>query len=86
VSSVRFLSKERVESLEKFGYCACRLTWEERENYLARTKIDEVIHFSIDDLSSEKLVAARLIAEQEELDGGCTYIYVPALYVFRYNP
>lgn len=81
MAGVRFADKGQVESLEGFGYCAFRLTKEERNCF--HPEIGEVINLLLDDSTRGRRVAVRLVADQEEPDGGCTSIYAAAISVFK---
>ncbi len=83
MADVKFADSGHVESLERFGYCAFRLTKEERECF--HPEIGRVIHLLLDDSTRGRRVAVRLVADQEEQDGGCTSIYAAAVSVFKYN-
>ncbi len=81
MADVKFADKGHVESLEKFGFCAFRLTKEERECF--HPEIGKVIHLLLDDSTLGRRVAIRLVADQEEKDGGCTSIYAAAISAFK---
>lgn len=81
MADVKFADKGHVESLEKYGFCALRLTKEERESF--HPDVGKVIHLLLDDSTRGRRVAVRLVADQEEPDGGCTSIYSAAASVFK---
>jgi hypothetical protein len=81
MADVKFADKGHVDSLEKFGFCAFRLTKEERECF--HPEIGKVINLLLDDSTRGRRVAIRLVADQEEPDGGCTSIYAAAVSVFK---
>ena len=83
MADLKFADKRHVESLNQFGFCAFRLTKEERNSF--HPKVGQVICLLLDESSRGRRVAVRLVADQEEKDGGCTSIYVPASYIFKNN-
>jgi len=81
MADVKFVDEQHVVSLERYGYCAFRLSKEERE--ANHPTIGDVIHLLLDDSGRGRRVAVRLVADQEEVDGGCTSIYMAAISVFK---
>lgn len=81
MADVKFADRTHVDSLERFGFCAFRLTQKERECF--HPDVGQIIHLLLDDSTRGRRVAVRLIADQEESDGGCTSIYAAAISAFK---
>ena len=81
MANVKFADKEHVDSLERHGFCAFHVSKEDRG--ANHPDIGDTIHLLIDDSDRGRRVAARLVADQEQEDGGCISIYAAAISVFK---
>ena len=81
MASVKFADKEQTDSLDKFGFCAFRVSKEDRN--ANHPDVGDVIHLLLDDSTRGRRVAVRLVADQEQTDGGCISIYAAAISVFK---
>lgn len=81
MARVRFADKEHVECLHGFGFCAFRVSKEDRA--ANHPDIGDVITLLIDDSDRGRRVAVRLIADQEQEEGACISIYAAAISVFK---
>ena len=82
MADVKFIDKEHLDSLERYGYCAFILTKQERECF--HPAIGDQVQFLLDDSTRGRRVLARLVADQEMPDGGCVSLYSAACSVY-YN-
>jgi hypothetical protein len=81
-AGVKFADKEHIDALNQFGLCVFQITAEERK--CNHPDIGDFAHLLLDETSSGRRIAVRLIAEQvSEKDGSCMCIYTPAPFIFK---